>query len=71
MEINLTLKFDYVKIIFANEEYKLLTGEKIYFSKRQMLTDIYNQLSEECRTELIKICPMVFDLLGYTNMVRQ
>jgi hypothetical protein len=71
MEINLNLKYNYIKIIFANEEYKLLTGEKIYFGKRQMLTDIYNQVPDEYKEELTKQCPMVFELLGFTNMVRQ
>jgi hypothetical protein len=71
MEINLTLKFNYLQSIFANEEYNLLSGERIYFSKRQMLTDIFDQVPEEGKEKLVEKFPMVFELLGRTNMVRR
>jgi hypothetical protein len=71
MIVNLNLDLNYIKSIFANEEYQLLTGEKIYYSKRQMLTDIYSQVPEEGKEQLVKQFPKVFELLGYTNMLRR
>jgi hypothetical protein len=69
MIINLNLKFDYVKRIFANEEYNLMTGEHVFFSKRLMLSDIFDQVPEEYKGELIKQFPKVFNLLGKTNNI--
>jgi hypothetical protein len=69
MVFNLNLEINYIKSIFANEEYQLLMGERIYFSKRQMLTDIYEQLPNESKIQFIKQFPMVFELLDRTNMV--
>jgi hypothetical protein len=69
MIINLNLKFDYVKRIFANEEYKLLTGDHVFYSKRMMLSDIFEQVPEEYKGELIEQFPKVFNLLGKTNNI--
>jgi hypothetical protein len=70
MDINLTLKFEWVKRIFANEEYNLMTGEHVFFSKRMMLEDIYNQLTEDCQREIIIQYPKVSNLLAKTNKIK-
>lgn len=66
--IILTLKFDHVKSIFGTEEGSLMSGGRVYFSKRLMLSTIYNQLSTQQKETLTQDFPMVMDALTLSRM---
>jgi hypothetical protein len=70
MNVILTLNFEYIERIFAVEEYMLKQGEKIYYTKRLMLSTIFNQLPIQCKEVIMNKYQKVCEVLTLTNMIK-
>jgi hypothetical protein len=60
---NINLKLSQIGLIFANAEITLMEGERIYFSKRDMLYEIYKQLTDEGQNFIKNNYPNTFKII--------